>query len=83
MRGDAHRSGMAGGRPKYRRQLMGRAMNDSYYVVINDEDQYSIWSADREIPRGWQAVAEPWPRAECLAYIDRVWTDIRPRSARS
>jgi MbtH protein len=57
-------------------------MSDLYYVVVNDEEQYSIWSEGSKMPPGWQAVGEPQPREECLQYIDRIWTDICPRSAR-
>jgi MbtH protein len=53
-----------------------------YSVVVNDEDQYSIWLTDREIPAGWHAVGFTGPKDECLAHIDRVWTDMRPRSLR-
>jgi MbtH protein len=54
----------------------------TYTVVINDEDQYSIWFADREPPAGWREVGKQGPKAECLAYIDAEWTDMRPRSLR-
>ncbi|MBM7086652.1 MbtH family protein [Micromonospora humidisoli] len=53
-----------------------------YTVVINDEEQYSIWMADREIPAGWRAVGKVGPKVECLAYIDEHWTDMRPLSLR-
>ena len=53
-----------------------------YLVVINDEEQYSIWAADREIPAGWHATGVSGGRDECLAHIDEVWTDMRPRSLR-
>jgi MbtH protein len=53
-----------------------------YRVVVNDEDQYSIWPADREVPAGWRAVREAAPKADCLAYIEEVWTDMRPSSLR-
>jgi MbtH protein len=56
--------------------------NRVYRVVINDEEQYSIWVADREIPAGWRAVDKEGPKAECLAYIDENWTDMRPLSLR-
>jgi MbtH protein len=54
----------------------------TYTVVVNHEDQYSIWFADREAPRGWQAVGKTGRKAECLAYISEVWTDMRPLSLR-
>ena len=53
-----------------------------YQVVVNHEEQYSIWPADRERPLGWEARGPSGPKAECLAYIDEVWTDMRPLSLR-
>ena len=53
-----------------------------YKVVINHEEQYSIWPADREPPLGWKEVGQQGLNAECLAYIKDVWTDIRPLSLR-
>ena len=53
-----------------------------YTVVINHEEQYSIWPADRELPLGWQAVGKEGLKADCLAYIEEVWTDMRPLSLR-
>jgi MbtH protein len=53
-----------------------------YKVVINHEEQYSIWPADREPPLGWQEVGKQGLKAECLAYIKDVWTDMRPLSLR-
>ena len=53
-----------------------------YTVVINHEEQYSIWPADRELPLGWQVVGTQGLKAECLAYIKDVWTDMRPLSLR-
>ena len=51
-----------------------------YKVVINHEEQYSIWPDGRKIPLGWQAVGKNGSKAECLAYIEEVWTDMRPLS---
>ncbi len=51
-------------------------------VVINDEEQYSIWPADRSVPSGWCAVTSPASREWSLDYIEATWTDMRPRSAR-
>jgi uncharacterized protein YbdZ (MbtH family) len=58
--------------------------NDStiYKVVVNHEEQYSIWAVDRENPLGWRDVGKSGPKAECLAYIEEVWTDMRPLSLR-
>ncbi|TDD94833.1 MbtH family protein [Actinomadura rubrisoli] len=53
-----------------------------YLVVLNDEEQYSIWWADRELPAGWRAEGFEGVKDECLAHIDEVWTDMRPLSLR-
>jgi MbtH protein len=53
-----------------------------YDVVRNDEDQYSIWPLGRSLPAGWQRVGKSGPKTECLAYVNEVWTDMRPRSLR-
>lgn len=53
-----------------------------YKVVVNHEEQYSIWPVDRENPLGWNDVGKAGPKAECLAYIKEVWTDMRPLSLR-
>jgi uncharacterized protein YbdZ (MbtH family) len=54
----------------------------TYKVVLNHEEQYSIWPADRENPLGWQDAGKSGPKAACLAYIQEVWTDMRPLSLR-
>ncbi len=51
-----------------------------YNVVTNDEEQYSIWPADRVNALGWKATGKSGSRAECLAYIRDIWTDMRPLS---
>jgi len=53
-----------------------------YDVVINHEEQYSIWPKGRQIPAGWHAVGKEGPKAECLDHIDKVWVDMRPLSLR-
>ncbi len=53
-----------------------------YVVVVNHEEQYSIWPAGREIPRGWREAGKMGSKAECLAHIGQVWTDMRPLSLR-
>ena len=53
-----------------------------YAVVINDEEQYSIWAAERDLPGGWRREGFTVTEDECLAYIDEVWTDMRPLSLR-
>ncbi|MCB9222519.1 MAG: MbtH family protein [Ignavibacteria bacterium] len=56
--------------------------NTIYTVVINHEEQYSIWPADRELPLGWNTVGKTGSKEECLEYIKEVWTDMRPLSLR-
>ena len=53
-----------------------------YKVVINHEEQYSIWPVDWNSPPGWTATGKEGTKAECLAYISEVWTDMRPLSLR-
>ena len=53
-----------------------------YKVVINHEEQYSIWPADRENPIGWKDAGKVGLKAECLVHIKEVWTDMRPLSLR-
>ena len=53
-----------------------------YTVVVNDEEQYSIWPSDRPMPLGWTDAGKTGPKAECLAFVEEVWTDMRPRSLR-
>ncbi|GAA4986586.1 MbtH family protein [Kitasatospora paranensis] len=61
-------------------------MSDSdgigYLVVHNEEEQFSIWRADRELPAGWQAEGTAGSRQECLDHIGLIWTDMRPLSLR-
>jgi len=51
-------------------------------VVVNHEEQYSVWPADREPPSGWRTVGVPGSEEECLGWIEREWTDLRPLSLR-
>jgi MbtH protein len=53
-----------------------------YKVVVNHEEQYSIWRADRELPPGWNEAGRTGSKDECLVYIKQVWTDMRPLSLR-
>lgn len=53
-----------------------------YRVVVNDEEQYSIWPDYREIPLGWREVGKSGIKSDCLDYIKEVWTDMRPLSLR-
>lgn len=53
-----------------------------YKVVINHEEQYSIWPVDKENALGWNDVGKSGLKSECLAYIESVWKDMRPLSLR-
>lgn len=53
-----------------------------YKVVVNHEEQYSIWPAYRDNALGWKDAGKTGSKAECLAYIKEVWTDMRPLSLR-
>jgi MbtH protein len=55
---------------------------EQYAVVVNDEEQYSIWSARRAAPEGWRQVGVTGTKQECLTHIEKVWTDMRPLSLR-
>lgn len=55
---------------------------DMQQVVVNDEDQYSLWPLDSQPPAGWRAEGFTGTRQECLDHVDQVWTDMRPRSLR-
>jgi MbtH protein len=53
-----------------------------YKVVVNQEEQYSIWPVEKENALGWRDVGKTGTKAECLEYIKEVWTDMRPLSLR-
>jgi len=55
----------------------------TYRVVVNHEEQYSIWPVGRENALGWRDEGFEGTKAECLAYVEQVWTDMRPLSLRS
>ncbi|KOT31439.1 hypothetical protein ADK41_31070 [Streptomyces caelestis] len=62
---------------------MGNPFDDpdaSFHVLVNDEDQHSLWPADTPVPDGWTAVLSNASREACVAYVDAHWTDMRPRS---
>ena len=54
----------------------------TYKVVVNHEEQYSIWPADRENAPGWKDAGKRGTKEECLEWIEEVWTDMRPLSLR-
>ena len=53
-----------------------------YIVLINDEEQYSLWPAAKAVPAGWRLVGKEGSEQECMAFVDEVWTDMRPLSLR-
>ncbi|WP_410628245.1 MbtH family protein [Amycolatopsis sp. cmx-8-4] len=53
-----------------------------FTVVVNDEEQYSIWPAELPTPAGWHPAGKSGSREECVAWVDQTWTDIRPKSLR-
>jgi MbtH protein len=57
-------------------------MQQDYWVVINEEEQYSIWPTGKEVPAGWSTVGQSAAKDACLAEIERLWVDMRPRSLR-
>jgi MbtH protein len=66
------------------RSAMSDEQDDTtiYKVVMNDEEQYSIWPEYRDNPLGWQEVGRRGTKDECLSHIEEVWTDMRPLSLR-
>jgi MbtH protein len=53
-----------------------------FVVVVNHEEQYSIWPTHRALPAGWRSAGMTGNKTDCLAHIDRCWTDLRPKSLR-
>jgi MbtH protein len=53
-----------------------------FRVVVNPEEQYSLWPVDRELPNGWKATGTQGTKEQCLAHIKEVWVDMRPLSLR-
>lgn len=53
-----------------------------FSVLVNDEGQYSLWPVFRPVPAAWSVALGPTSRAECLAYVERVWTELRPAVSR-
>ena len=51
-----------------------------YLVLVNDENQHSLWPSFAEVPAGWTVVHGPESRESCLAYVEENWTDMRPKS---
>jgi MbtH protein len=63
-------------------EMNNQMTEPQFYAVVNDEEQYSIWQSDRPLPQGWRQAGPVGTRADCLAYIEQVWTDLRPASLR-
>ena len=61
----------------------GQTSDTRYLVVVNNEEQYSIWDESMPIPPGWRAEGFAGSKDDCLMHVGRVWTDMRPRSRRS
>ena len=61
---------------------MSEEDNEEYICLINEEEQYSIWVAWKEIPLGWKRVGPKGTKQEVLNYVKEVWTDMRPKSLR-
>lgn len=59
------------------------SIEDLYFIVMNKEEQYSIWRIDKPIPAGWEQVGESDTKARCLEKIKELWTDMRPASLRN
>jgi len=53
---------------------------DEFAVLINDEGQHSLWPSAQPVPEGWVRIGPIGPKAECLAFIEESWTDMRPIS---
>jgi MbtH protein len=53
---------------------------NSFFVLVNDEGQHSLWPAFAEIPAGWLSKFGPDSKKSCLEYVEQNWTDMRPKS---
>jgi uncharacterized protein YbdZ (MbtH family) len=56
--------------------------NGTFFVLVNDEEQHSLWPSFSDVPDGWRVVYGEATRAECLEYTEQNWSDIRPKSLR-
>lgn len=56
--------------------------SDEYVVLVNDEEQHSLWPSFKDIPAGWRQVGPTGTKDECMAYVDKAWPDITPLSVR-
>ncbi|WP_304116506.1 MbtH family protein [Mycolicibacterium bacteremicum] len=53
-----------------------------FFVLVNEEEQYSLWPTFADVPQGWRVVFGESSRADCLAYVEETWNDLRPKSLR-
>ena len=56
--------------------------NGTFHVLVNDEEQHSLWPVFKDVPSGWRVVFGPVSRQEAMDYVDTHWTDLRPKSLR-
>ena len=61
---------------------MNEGEDGRYVVLVNEEEQYSLWPAAKAVPAGWRSVGKEGSEKECMAFVDEVWTDMRPLSLR-
>lgn len=61
---------------------MSTDSNETYIVLINHEEQYSLWPSAKSVPAGWTVAKTEAPKAECLQFVEENWTDMRPLSLR-
>ncbi|WP_397422936.1 MbtH family protein [Phenylobacterium sp.] len=54
----------------------------TYFVLVNDEEQMSLWPQATPVPSGWRLTGQEGPKDACLQYVNEMWTDLRPRSLR-
>lgn len=55
-------------------------VDGEFFVLVNDEEQYSLWPTFADVPAGWRVVRGPHTRGDCLAFVEENWTDLRPKS---
>ncbi|QOY92801.1 MbtH family NRPS accessory protein [Massilia sp. UMI-21] len=53
-----------------------------YIVLVNDEEQYSLWPRNQDVPAGWRSIDFSGTKDECMKHVDEIWTDMRPKSLR-
>jgi MbtH protein len=61
---------------------MSETKEETYVVVVNHEEQYSIWPTYKSLPTGWKSVGKSGPKQACLDYVNETWIDMRPLSLR-